>query len=109
VRKEWIAGLLFVLIFALGRGLPSDYPVPLVPAYLIIYSLVVWMLLRFGLLSLVVAIFVADLMSNFVFTSSFSGWYGTASLVVVTLIAGFAIVAFRNSLGGRRMLGNLLE
>jgi len=108
VRKEWIAGLLFVLIFALGRGLPNEH-VPLVLAYLIIYGLVVGMLLRFGLLSLVVAIFVADLMSNFVFTWNFSGWYGTASLVVVALIAGIAVVAFRNSLGGRKVLGDLLE
>ncbi|MGA2599413.1 MAG: serine/threonine-protein kinase [Bryobacteraceae bacterium] len=109
VRKEWIAGLLFVLIFALGRGLPSDYPPAMVPAYFIIYGLVVGMLLRFGLLSLVVAIFAADLMSNFVFTWNFSAWYGTASLVVVTLIAGLTIVAFRNSLGGRKVLGDLLE
>ncbi len=109
VRKEWIAGLLFVLIFALGRGLPSDHPAALVPAYLIVYGLVVGMLLRFGLLSLVMALFVADLMGNFVFTSNFSSWYGTASLIVVVLIAGMGIMAFRNSLGGRRVFGDLLE
>ena len=108
-RKEWIAGLLFVLIFALGRGLPSDYPALMVVTFLIIYGLVVGMLLRFGLLSLVVAIFAADLMSNFVFTWNFSAWYGTASLIVVILIAGLALVAFRNSLGGRKVLGDLLE
>jgi hypothetical protein len=109
LRKEVLAAIVFVLIFALGRGLPSDYPAPVVPAFIIVYGLIVAMLLRFGLLSLVVAVFVTDMMSAFVFTPNFSAWYGTASLIATLLIAALAVVAFRNALGGQKVLGRFLD
>jgi hypothetical protein len=74
-----------------------------------VHVLIVAMLLRFGLLSLVVAIFVTDMMSAFAFTPNFSAWYGTASLTATLLIAGLAVVAFRNALGGQKILGRFLD
>jgi hypothetical protein len=109
LRKEWLAAVVFVLIFSLGRGLPSNHPAALVPAYMIVYGLIVAMLLRFGLLSLVVAVFVTDAMEAFVFTPNFSAWYGTASLTMTLLIAALAVVAFRNALGGQKILGRFLD
>jgi serine/threonine-protein kinase len=109
LRKEWLAAIVFVLLFSLGRGLPTDHPAALVPAYIMVYGLVVAMLLRFGLLSVVVALFVTDMMLAFVFTSNFSAWYGTASFTATLLIAALAIVAFRNALGGQKVLGRFLD
>jgi len=108
LRKEWLAGAAFILFFVIGRGFTSTYPVTNVPANLIVYGVIVYMLLRCGLLSLVVTIFITDLLPELAFTTNFSAWYGAGSLVVVLLVAAIAAVAFRNALGGQRLL-NVLD
>jgi hypothetical protein len=104
LRKEWLAGIAFALIFAIGRGVPSRYPVTAAPAYLIVFGVVVYMLLRCGVLSLVVTIFIVDLVPELAFTTNFSAWYGTGSLVIVLVVVAISALAFRNALGGQRLL-----
>ena len=108
-RKEWLAGIFFVLMFSLSRGLTSQYPEAATPAFMLVYAVIVAMLLRFGLLSLVVALFITDLLPNILFTTNFSAWYGTASLTGVILVVGGSLFAFRQALGGRRLLAPLLD
>jgi len=109
LRKEWLAGIAFMLFFTLPRGLTDPYPYLAVPAYLIVYGMVVPMLLRCGLLSLVVVIFIVDLVPELGFTTNFSAWYGTGSLVLVIIVGALSIFAFRKALGGQRPLGALLD
>jgi serine/threonine-protein kinase len=111
LRKEWLAGGAFVLLFIGLRLFSSNnnYPLVDVPAMIIVYSVVVVMLLRCGLLALVVAIFVTDLVAEMVFTTNFSAWYGTGSLLLILLVSGLAIFAFRKSLGGHRISAALLD
>jgi hypothetical protein len=111
LRKEWLAGGAFVLLFIGLRLFSSNnnYPLVDVPAMIIVYSVVVVMILRCGLLSLVVAIFVTDLVAELVFTTNFSAWYGTGSLLLILLVSGLAIFAFRKSLGGHRISAALLD
>jgi hypothetical protein len=65
--------------------------------------------MRSGLLALVVAIFVTDLVGELVFTTNFSAWYGTGSLLFVVVVAGLAIFAFRKALGSHRISAALLD
>jgi len=108
VRREWIAGAVFALGFALTRGFASGYPAIMIPAFLLIYGLLVLLLLRFGLAAVVVCIFVADLMENMVFTANFGAWYGTPSLLASLTVIALAALAFRTSLAGRRVLEGVL-
>lgn len=111
LRKEWLAGAAFVVFFVGLRAFSNNnnYPIVDIPAMIIVYAVVVVMLLRCGLLSLVIAIFVTDLIGELVFTTNFSAWYGTGSLLLILLISGLAIFAFRKSLGGHRLSAALLD
>ena len=109
LRKEWLAGVGFVLLFATLRGFSSSYPLAEVPAIVIVYTVVVFMLLRCGLLALVVTIFITDLLAELVFTTNFSAWYGAGSLLLIVVVSGLAIFAFRKSLGGHRISAALLD
>ncbi len=108
-RKEWLAGVIFVLVFSLSRGLASDYQLVATVLYLVVYGLIVTVLLRFGLLALVTALFVTDLLPTILLTPNFTAWYGTASLMVLVVVIALALVAFRQALGGRRLLAPLLD
>jgi protein kinase-like protein len=109
LRKEWLAGVGFVLLFVALRGFSSSYPIADVPAMIIVYAVIVFMLLRCGLLALVVTIFITDLLGELVFTTNFSAWYGAGSLLLIVVVSGLAIFAFRKSLGGHRISAALLD
>jgi predicted Ser/Thr protein kinase len=108
LRREWLAGGVLALLFALGKGFASGYPTILIPTYAMVYGLLVVVLLRFGLVAAVACLFVANIMINGVFTASFGAWYGTPSLVVCLCVIGLAAWAFRSSLAGRSVLEGVL-
>ncbi|MGD0617419.1 MAG: hypothetical protein ABSB67_07150, partial [Bryobacteraceae bacterium] len=108
LRREWIAGLVFTLGFALPRGFASGFPAIMIPAYALIYGLLVFVLLRFGLAAVLACLFVADIMPNMVFTANFGAWYGTPSLVFCLCVIGLAAWAFRTSLAGSSVLEGMM-
>lgn len=108
-RREWLAGIAFVLFFVGLRGLTATHPMVDIPTLSIVYGVIVFMLARCGLLALVITIFICDLVPELAFTTDFSAWYGNGSLVLVLLIGGLAIFAFRKSLGAQRIAAALLE
>jgi serine/threonine-protein kinase len=109
LRKEWLAGIGFVALFVGLRGISTAYPIADIPAVIIVYAVIVFMLLRCGLLALVVTIFITDLLAELVFTTNFSAWYGAGSLFLIIVVSGLAIFAFRKSLGGHRISAALLD
>jgi hypothetical protein len=109
LRKEWLAGVAFTAFFVIGRGFTDGYPLVSVPAEVIVYGVLVLMLLRCGLLALVATIFITDMVPELAFTTNFSAWYGTGSLVLVLIVAALSILAFRNALGNTRGLAGLLD
>ena len=100
LRKEWIAALVFVAIFALPRSLTSTYPAVEVPTQIIVYGIAVLIVLRFGFVSLGCAIFTIDLMANVPFSADFSVWYMTTSIVALVSVVALAGWGFYHSLGG---------
>jgi len=109
LRKELLAGLGFILFFVLGRGIDSTNPVAEVATYVIVYGIIVFVLLRYGVLALVVTIFVTDLIPEILFTTNFSAWYGAGSLLIIVLMAGLSLLAFRFALGSQRPWAQLLD
>jgi hypothetical protein len=63
----------------------------------------VWVLLRFGVLSLATGFFVFMMIAQFPTTSDLSVWYSRGSLVVLTTVLALSVWAFRAALGGRKM------
>ena len=100
LRKDWLAAIAFVAIFALPRGFTSSYlPVEL-PAWILIYAIAVLIVYRFGLIPLACAIFTVNMLANVPFTADFSAWYAATSVLALLSILALAAWGFYHSLGG---------
>ena len=76
------------------------------PLSLLITGSYAWVLLRFGLLSLIAGVYVIHALTAFPLTTDFSSWRGGPTVFVMILLAALAVLAFRISqatgLSGRR-------
>ncbi|MGA8765304.1 MAG: hypothetical protein WB562_20725, partial [Candidatus Sulfotelmatobacter sp.] len=100
LRKEWIAAIAFVAIFALPRSLTSNYMTIELPAQILIYAIAVLIVLRFGLVPLACAIFTVNMLANVPFSADFSAWYMTTSVLALLSVVALAAWGFYHSLGG---------
>jgi hypothetical protein len=103
LRKQWLGGLVFVLIFVAIRWHGEG------PWYTPLFLLAIWttlvvVMLRFGLFATMCLLFVIDTPLEMLFTTDFSAWYGQSSWVIVALIGAAAVWGFRTSLGGRTLI-----
>ena len=101
LRKEWIAAIVFVAIFAVPRALTSTYMAVEMPAQILVYAIAVLIVLRFGLVPLACAIFTINLMANLAFSADFSAWYVTTSILGLLSVVALAGWGFYHSLGGQ--------
>jgi len=72
--------------------------------WIVVYTIAAFAVTRFGLITLAVAIFVANELFNLPLTPDFSAWYGFAGWVLVLAYVAIAAWGFRTSLGGQRLL-----
>jgi serine/threonine-protein kinase len=72
---------------------------------LIVSSLSVFVMLRFGLLASVVEISVTDALVRLPITFNFTEWYAGRSVVVLACVMSLVVYGFNASLGGHRMFG----
>ena len=103
LRKEWIAAIVFVAIFALRPGLSSTYTAVELPTQILVYAIAVLIVVRFGFVPLACAIFTIDLMANVPFSADFSTWYMTTSILALLSVVALAGWGFYHSLGGERV------
>jgi serine/threonine protein kinase len=101
LRKEWLAALVFVAIFAVPRGLSSSYVPVELPTQILVYAIAVLIVIRFGLVPLAVAIFTIDMLANVPFSADFSSWYMTTSILALVSVVAIAGWGFYHSLGGQ--------
>ena len=108
LRRNWLAAVGFVLIYALLNGL-SATAAPTVAALsgAAETAVLVFVMLRFGLVSLLSASFVYVMMILFPLTTDFSLWYSGAALFAVLVIAAMAAFAFHTSLAGRSLFDDV--
>jgi predicted Ser/Thr protein kinase len=100
LRQKWIAAIVFVALFSGLNSLGSLYPMVEVPAAVIVYSIAVVIVYRFGLVSLACAIFTVDMLVNVPFTADFSAWYMSTSIFALLSVVAMAGWGFYHSLGG---------
>ena len=100
MRRDWLACIAFVAIFALPKGLGSSYVAVELPAWILIYAIAVLIVYRFGLVPLVCAIFTVDMMSNLPINSDLSAWYMPTTGLAVLSVVALAGWGFYHSLGG---------
>jgi hypothetical protein len=101
LRKQWLAAIVFVAIFALPRGLTSSHMAVDMPAFTLVYAIAVLIVVRFGLVPLVIAIFTIDMVANIPFSADLSSWYMTTSILALLSVVAIAGWGFYHSLGGQ--------
>jgi hypothetical protein len=90
----------FVAIFAVPRGISSPYMPIELPSQILVYAIALLIVIRFGLVPLVCAIFTIDMTSGVPFSADFSTWYMTTSILALLSVVLLAGWGFYHSLGG---------
>ena len=101
LRKSWLAGLGFVLLFTALKSLSSDYPAVDWPIFTVVYTVLALGAIRFGLVALAVALYTADTMLNIPVTLNPSAWYFTNATLALATVAALAIWGFYTALAGQ--------
>ena len=68
---------------------------------ILVYSIAVLIVLRFGLIPLAVAIFTVDMAANLPLSGDLSAWFATNSLLALLSVLVLAVWGFYHSLGGQ--------
>jgi hypothetical protein len=101
VRNRWIAATLFVLISTIPKVLSSDHLFVDALVWLTVYIIAAVAVVRFGLIVLGVAVFLANVMLNLPFTLEFSNWYALHCLFIVLLFVALGAWGVYLSLAGK--------
>jgi predicted Ser/Thr protein kinase len=104
LRNRWAAALAFVLLFTALKVPGSSHPVLEAATFLMVYAVAAFSVVRFGLVSLATAVFVANIMLNVPLTLDFSRWYAIAALTTPLGFLAMAIWAFYTALGGQKLI-----
>jgi serine/threonine-protein kinase len=101
LRNSWFAAAGFVLLFTAMKAVSSNYPGVEWPMQAILYAVLAAGALRYGLVTLVVALYTADLALNIPISLNPSAWYFTTGMLALASIAALAIWGFYTALAGQ--------
>jgi Protein kinase domain/zinc-ribbon domain len=101
VRNAWIAAILFVLIHTVPRMVASDHLIADMLVWTTIYVIAAIAVVRFGLIVLAIACFMANLLLNIPYSLDFSNWYAAHCMFVVVLFVALGAWGFYLSLAGK--------
>jgi len=93
-------GNLSLVSVSQARGPLHFWNIPLV---LVVYAVLAWLLLRYGIVPLIVAVLTADCLLNVPLTLDFSAWYIASSLAGMLLFLGIAAYGFRCTVAGKKL------
>jgi predicted Ser/Thr protein kinase len=101
LRKSWLAAIGFILLLTALKSLSSGYPAVEWPLQTLLYTVLAVAALRYGLVTLAVALYAADLALNIPVTLNPSAWYFTSGTLALATIAALAIWGFYTALAGQ--------
>ena len=103
LRHTWAAATAMVAFGALPNVIDSA-PLLITLVGAAFLALLLWVILRFGILPGTLVIVFATLLGTLPLTSDLSAWYASRGMFIVVLTLAVAIWSFRNALGGRKVL-----
>jgi predicted Ser/Thr protein kinase len=103
VRREWLAGILFVVIFVTQQGLGSNHLVLSAIALVSVYTIIALVIFRVGVVALATAIFVTNLFSAVPLTVDVSAWYFGNALFPLLSVVALAVWGFYTALAGQKL------
>jgi hypothetical protein len=105
LRRQWAAALAFVLLLAGFLSTLEGFAPNVLVFDLVTSGVFAFLLMRFGLLSVVANFIFWNILEGFPLTTQGSVWYAGISLAGILLMAAIALYAFHTSLGGRPAFG----
>jgi hypothetical protein len=110
LRRERFAVLALWLLFTLMLSLVSEATWMRIPFTAFLAAIVVFTLIRFGLLAVISVLFFSYLSIFYPITTELTAWYATDFTIALAITLGLAACGFYISLGGQKLLsGKLLE
>jgi hypothetical protein len=106
LRRTWVAVVVAVALAAVIWGPGWPYLGWLTQS--IGWGLWFFLFFRYGWITAVVYIFIADLLNSFPLTVDFSAWYAHPTYLAMAVVLAVALYGFHVSLGGRAAFGDLL-
>jgi serine/threonine-protein kinase len=104
LRNQWLAIIAYIVVMTGLNLIGGPYTWMAILYQGIVAATEVWLLLRVGMLGTIAALVLGNLQGDLPHTLDFSSWYAGPAWVPVLVVLGFAIFAFRNALGNRRLL-----
>jgi hypothetical protein len=105
LRNTWVAAAALVALVIAAGVAGSGRPVGAIVST-VNFSLLLWVMLRFGILPGTLFLLISVLIGELPLTSDVSAWYASRGLVIVGLTLVLAIWSFRSALGGRKVLND---
>jgi len=110
LRREWLAAGSLIALMGLQTGLNSGIdPWIGVAVGLLLWAVPCFVLLRFGLLTTTVGLFVIFLVGNLPLSGRLDHWTAGPTYLVMGTVASLAVLGFRSALAGRSLLGEALD
>jgi hypothetical protein len=100
LRRQWAASVAFATLFSVSAALGSSTPLIDGFAGLGFALIVLFIMIRLGLLAFMVTVMFSH-WGSFVLTTDFSTWYAGRSLLAILVFAALAVYGFWISLAGR--------
>jgi serine/threonine-protein kinase len=102
LRNPWLAGAAFVAAIGFAVGMIKQGPIETFWLSMGLYfSLIYCVMVRFGLFAVMVFVTVVRNLEDIPITTDPTNWYAPYGFFVVGLIAAFAVIGFKLSLGGK--------
>jgi hypothetical protein len=103
LRKEWLAGVVFVSFWTTLKVLGSNHIVLDVIVWVLLYTVAVIVVFRIGFVALAVGIFCTDLLSSIPLTLDFSLWYAGNALFPLLSVIALALWGFYTAMAGKKL------
>jgi predicted Ser/Thr protein kinase len=100
LRKQWLTAGVIILALASMQATNAINPFIGWPVNIVFFALMVMTLMRFGLLALVLSIFVSIFIGQFPLGTDFSVWYSADIVFTFLVVIGLAVFGYRTALAG---------
>jgi hypothetical protein len=105
LRRSWLAAAMLVSLIVFPTAFLSAWPAVTASFDLVVISLLLWIVARFGVLAAAMALFVEAFLANLPLTSDFSAWYAGSTWFALVVLVVIAFWSFRIALAGRPLFG----
>jgi serine/threonine protein kinase len=100
LRRDWVAGTVFVLIFT-AFSLLGKYPLVDTVFGAVFFAAIIVILKRFGFFPMAGFFVAQDVLGSLIQTMHFTAWYAPSTIVAILFVVALAIYGFKISLAGQ--------